>query len=59
MSRIANEQLTEEPRESCEVKNLLGVRATSCNEIVFAECGEFGAKAFIKNLQASFLQKLM
>ena len=41
------------------LKNLLGVRATSCNEIVFAECGEFGAKAFVKNLQASFLRKLV
>ena len=41
------------------LKNLLSVRGTTCNDIVFAECGEFGAKSHIRNLQILFLKKLI
>ena len=41
------------------LKNLLSVRNTTCNDIVFAECGEFGAKSHIRSLQLSFVKKLL
>jgi hypothetical protein len=40
------------------LKNLLGVRGTTCNDIALLESGESGAKSYIRQLQTSFLQKL-
>jgi hypothetical protein len=41
------------------LKSLLGVRSTTCNDIVFIESGEYGAKAYIRHLQATFLHRLL
>ena len=41
------------------LKNLLSVRNTTCNDIVYTECGEFGAKSHIRSLQLSFVKKLV
>ena len=41
------------------LKNLLGVRATTCNDLIFTESGEFGAKVYIRQQQLTFLNKLM
>ena len=40
------------------LKNLLGVRATSCNDLVLVESGEGGAPAYIARRQINFLQGL-
>jgi hypothetical protein len=41
------------------LKNLLSVKSTTCNDIVYAECGEFGAKCHIRSLQVTFIEKLI
>ena len=41
------------------LKSLLGVRQTTCNDIVFVESGEFGAKSYVRDVQVSFIRKLM
>ena len=40
------------------LKNMLGVRMTTCNDLVCVEAGEAGAKGFIQQRQYNFLAKL-
>ena len=40
------------------LKSMLGVRSTTCNDLVFAESGHYGAKSHILQLQTNFLQKV-
>ena len=40
------------------LKNLLGVRKSTCNDIIFVETGIPDAKTFIKNRQYNFFRKL-
>ena len=56
---LANDLRVAEKAFNTTLKNLLGVRATSCNDIVYAESGYFGAKEYIYNVQKSFFKKLM
>ena len=55
---LTNDLKSAEAIYNATLKNLLGVRATTCNDITFAECGELGAKAYIRNQQKTFLSKL-
>ena len=41
------------------LKALLGVRITTCNDLVLAETGECGAVAYVRKRQMNFLTKLM
>jgi hypothetical protein len=41
------------------LKNMLGVRGTTCNDIAIAESGECGARGYIRNLQMNFVTKML
>ena len=41
------------------LKNLLGVRSTTTNDLALIESGEIGAKGYIQKLQNSFIHKLI
>ena len=41
------------------LKRMLGIRVTTCNDIVLAELGRSSAKAALRQHQANFLHKLM